>query len=92
MANEQNQRNDPENLEQKESSQSAFNAGGNDSDYDGGQPKDTSPGSEGRVDADSTEAEEKENKKSFNSGGNDSDYDGGQPQDAQPGSEGRVGK
>lgn len=35
-----------------------FNAGGNDSDYDGGQPKDTLSDSDGRIDSNSTNSKE----------------------------------
>lgn len=79
-----------------------FNTGGNDSDYDGGQPTDSSSESAGSIKSNSEnksgESEEKEKDKdkdkdkgnSFNRGGNDSDYDGGHPADTQQGSKGRV--
>lgn len=68
-----------------------FNAGGNSSDYDGGQPQDSLPESEGRVDAGKEGKKKTEKDAAFNAGGNDSDYDGGHPKDAEPGSEGRIG-
>ncbi|WP_223640439.1 hypothetical protein [Planococcus sp. 4-30] len=62
-----------------------FNAGGNDSDYDGGHPED----------ALSKQQKEKQQKQqtgdSYNAGGNDSDYDGGHPEDVKPDSKGRIG-
>lgn len=72
---------DPNSVEEKKS----FNAGGNDSDYDGGHPED----------ALSKKQKEKQQKQqtsdSYNAGGNDSDYDGGHPEDVKPGSKGRIG-
>lgn len=72
---------DPNSIEEKKS----FNAGGNDSDYDGGHPED----------ALSKGQKEKQQKQqtgdSYNAGGNDSDYDGGHPEDVKPDSEGRIG-
>lgn len=83
---------DPENNGEKD-----FNAGGNDSDYDGGQPKDVYPESEGRIDSGEENvnkrkenAPQSEEKPSFNAGGNDSDYDGGHPKDVNSESEGRI--
>ena len=79
-----------------EKAKTQFNTGGNDSDYDGGHPKDVSAESEGRIRSEKEQARHKEDQEenaqsnSFNSGGNNSDYDGGHPKDAKPGSEGRV--
>ena len=85
MGKDRNQREGPENQTNSDTDEKKFNAGGNSSDYDGGQPQDSIPGSEGRVgEKQATE------KKAFNSGGNDSDYDGGHPKDAHKGSDGRI--
>lgn len=62
-----------------------FNAGGNDSDYDGGHPDDALNEEQKK------EQQEYRAGKSYNSGGNDSDYDGGHPEDTEPESEGRIG-
>lgn len=81
--NKKDQNQDPENVDQKATDPNEtlpkFNAGGNDSDYDGGHPKDGSPKSKERTDATEQQRQEDSNGKSFNSGGNDSDYDGGHP-------------
>lgn len=55
-----------------------FNAGGNDSDYDGGHP--------GGFNADDEEQSGSgdEGGGSFNAGGNDSDFDGGHPGEKFP--------
>ena len=72
---------DPNSVGEKKS----FNAGENDSDYDGGHPED----------ALSKEQKEKQQKRqtgdSYNAGGNDSDYDGGHPENIKSDSEGRIG-
>lgn len=90
---------DPERLEQNgengSSGTSGFNAGGNDSDYDGGHPKDSHPESEGRVDNGAEYARRQHGKdeidtSSFNEGGNDSDYDGGHPEDSTTNSKGKI--
>ncbi|MEZ0481795.1 hypothetical protein [Planococcus sp. SSTMD024] len=90
MGKEQNQREGPENQVNSDTDQKRFNAGGNSSDYDGGQPQDGFPGSEGRVDERQGMEDEKRQRKEFNAGGNDSDYDGGHPQDTKKDSEGRI--
>lgn len=82
--NKKDQNMDPENIEQTatDSNESLpkFNTGSNDSDYDGGHPKDGSSESKERTDSTEEQQEPKEsNSKSFNSGENDSDYDGGHP-------------
>lgn len=61
-----------------------FNAGGNDSDYDGGHPEDVLNEEQKK------EQQEYKTGKSYNSGGNDSDYDGGHPGDVETESKGRV--
>lgn len=90
MGKEQNQREGPENQTNSDTDEKKFNAGGNNSDYDGGQPQDGIQGSEGRVDEKQATEKKEQQKKEFNAGGNDSDYDGGHPKDANKGSEGRI--
>ncbi|MFP3324028.1 hypothetical protein R0K05_13130 [Planococcus sp. SIMBA_160] len=92
MGIDYNQREGPENYENPDTEDKKFNAGGNSSDYDGGQPRDSIPGSEGRVGETPESAEKVQEKKAFNAGGNDSDYDGGNPKDSQEDSEGRIDK
>ncbi|ALS76070.1 hypothetical protein AUC31_13075 [Planococcus rifietoensis] len=91
MGTDHNQREEPENHEIPDKEDKKFNAGGNSSDYDGGQPQDSIPGSEGRVGETKESAQKELQKKEFNAGGNDSDYDGGHPKDAKENSEGRIG-
>ncbi|MDE0583961.1 hypothetical protein ON064_13070 [Planococcus sp. A6] len=91
MGIDRNQREGPENHTNSDSGEKKFNAGGNSSDYDGGQPQDSIPGSEGRVGETKENAQKDRQKKAFNAGGNDSDYDGGHPKDAVENSEGRIG-
>lgn len=55
-----------------------FNAGGNESDYDGGHPGDASA----QKNQPTKSQQEHSTGNSYNSGGNDSDYDGGHPKDA----------
>lgn len=62
-----------------------FNAGGNDSDYDGGHPEDALNEEQKK------EQQEYKTGTSYNSGGNDSDYDGGHPGDVEPESKGHIG-
>ena len=98
--NKKDQNMDPENIEQTATdsnhSKKGFNTGGNDSDYDGGHPKDVYPESRGRIDSkeeqqsQGQENPEEKDAESFNSGGNDSDYDGGHPKDVFPESKGRI--
>ena len=98
--NKKDQNIDPENIEQTAAdpnqSPTEFNAGGNDSDYDGGHPKDVFPESRGRIESpeeqqnQDQENPDESNSESFNSGGNDSDYDGGHPKDVFPESKGRI--
>ncbi|ANU20384.1 hypothetical protein BBI15_09230 [Planococcus plakortidis] len=90
MGTDHNQREGPENHEIPDKEDKKFNAGGNSSDYDGGQPQDSIPGSEGRVDGKPSAEKKGQQKKKFNAGGNDSDYDGGHPKDANKPSEGRI--
>ena len=90
MGKEQNQREGPENQVNSDTDEKKFNAGGNSSDYDGGQPQDSIRGSVGRVDEKQSIEKKQQQKKEFNAGGNDSDYDGGHPKDANKGSEGRI--
>lgn len=63
-----------------------FNSGGNESDYDGGHPEESS------VQADENKQSQKNSpaSNSYNSGGNDSDYDGGHPEDAKSENEGHI--
>ncbi len=65
----------------------SFNAGENNSDYDGGHPEDTLAPENTNME----KQQEQSTNESFNAGGNDSDYDGGHPEDAKPGSEGHIG-
>ncbi|WP_033542404.1 hypothetical protein [Planococcus sp. CAU13] len=100
MTEKNSERNlDPERMEQNEENGTAgtndFNAGGNDSDYDGGHPKDSQPDSDGRIDNGEEYARRQHGKdeidtSSFNAGGNDSDYDGGHPADSSSNSEGKI--
>ncbi|MGM0896281.1 MAG: hypothetical protein ACQEV0_00195 [Bacillota bacterium] len=90
MGKDHNQREGPENQESIETEDKKFNAGGNSSDYDGGQPQDSLQGSEGRVDEKQSTEKKGREKKEFNAGGNDSDYDGGHPKDTKKDSEGRI--
>lgn len=82
---------DPERMEQSAESESAgkknMNAGGNDSDYDGGHPSDSDPESDARIKNGEEYARRQHGKdeidtSSFNEGSNDSDYDGGHPEDS----------
>ena len=88
--------NEKKNNVDSEKEETRFNAGGNDSDYDGGHPGDASTQSEGRIRSEEEQARDKKDQEknkqsnSFNSGGNDSDYDGGHPKDAGSDSEGRI--
>lgn len=90
MGRERNQREGPENQTNSDTDAKKFNAGSNSSDYDGGQPQDSIPDSEGQVD----EKQKSETKqlpgKEFNAGGNDSDYDGGHPKGIRKDSQGRI--
>ena len=90
MGKEHDQREGPENQVNSDMDENKFNAGGNSSDYDGGQPQDSLPDSEGRVDGKPSAEKKGQQKKKFNAGGNDSDYDGGHPKDANKPSEGRI--
>ncbi|MDN5709472.1 MAG: hypothetical protein L0G95_08535 [Planococcus sp. (in: firmicutes)] len=90
MGTDHNQREGPENHENPDKEDKQFNAGGNSSDYDGGQPQDSIPGSEGRVGETQGNEKKDQRKKAFNAGGNDSDYDGGHPKDTKKDSEGRI--
>lgn len=74
---------DPDSREAKK----RFNAGGNDSDYDGGHPGDAVA----KKHKPNEKLREHSTGNSYNSGGNDSDYDGGHPEDVKPESEGRIG-
>jgi len=73
-----------------------FNAGGNNSDYDGGHPSDVSPQSDSQINSTEERLNREEESRSedaansFNAGGNDSDYDGGHPDDVSPASEGSI--
>ena len=64
----------------------SFNAGGNNSDYDGGHPEDALA----QEHKNNEKQQEHSTDESFNAGGNDSDYDGGHPEDAKPESEGHI--
>lgn len=55
-----------------------FNAGKNDSDYDGGHPDDALT----KKHKPNEKQQEHSTSNSYNSGKNDSDYDGGHPEDA----------
>lgn len=94
MSDDKGKRNaDPETMELESGKKNRFNAGGNASDYDGGQPQDSRQGSEGRIRSETESApgpSSDRDKNDFNSGGNDSDYDGGQPDDVKNDSEGRI--
>lgn len=81
MDNNKDRNVDPEKLEQQEKKQQTgvqFNAGNNDSDYDGGHPGESFSQDEERS------SEENAEDGSFNAGQNDSDYDGGHPGDSSP--------
>ena len=92
MGIDHNQREGPENQTNPYTDEKKFNAGGNGSDYDGGQPQDSIPGSEGRVGEKQETKKKQSQKKEFNAGGKDSDYDGGHPKDTKKDSEGRIDK
>ena len=83
MANDENQRAGPENLQHTEAAKNKFNSGNNESDFDGGQPQDAFSTSENQVDSENQKKQKDKKEKSFNEGGNDSDYDGGHPGDAE---------
>ncbi|MCM3610138.1 hypothetical protein M4S82_02680 [Planococcus sp. MERTA32b] len=100
MTDKQNDRNlDPERMEQSGKSEATeetdFNTGGNDSDYDGGHPKDSKSDSDGRIKSGEEYARRQHGKdeigdEAFNAGGNASDYDGGHPEDSSSDSEGKI--
>lgn len=79
-----------------DASKKEFNAGGNDSDYDGGHPQDVSPQSDSQINSNEERLNREEEERSgdaataFNAGGNDSDYDGGHPDDVSPKSKGSI--
>ncbi|PSL34364.1 hypothetical protein B0H99_10991 [Planomicrobium soli] len=83
-------------LEEEKSNKKDFNAGGNDSDYDGGHPQDGSPHSDSQINSSEERLNREEEDRSedaansFNAGGNDSDYDGGHPNDVSPDSKGSI--
>lgn len=91
MTDNKSERNlDPERMDQHESGDSTsdkkFNAGDNDSDYDGGHAGDTQSESGDHTKNGESYARRQHGKdeigdKSFNEGDNDSDYDGGHPKD-----------
>lgn len=78
-----------ENEKEERSGSTRFNAGGNDSDYDGGHPADRSSENAGSISSNSerksreSEDKAKSKGKSFNRGGNESDFDGGHPEDSR---------
>ncbi|MGI2327960.1 hypothetical protein [Planococcus sp. YIM B11945] len=97
MENENTGRNtDPKKFDSKDASsdkgKTEFNAGGNDSDYDGGHPNDVSSQSDGRINSSEERLNQEEESRDpgFNAGGNDSDYDGGHPEDVFPESKGSI--
>lgn len=65
-------------------SKKQYNAGENDSDYDGGHPEDA------LTEEPKEKQQEHSANDSYNAGGNDSDYDGGHPKDVDPESEGHI--
>lgn len=81
--NQKDQNKDPENIEQRavnpDPTKTTFNAGSNDSDYDGGHPEGGPSKSGERNESSEQQERQDSNGKPFNSGGNDSDYDGGHP-------------
>ncbi|TWT16049.1 hypothetical protein [Planomicrobium sp. CPCC 101079] len=94
MGKEENRKTDQEELESM--NKKDFNAGGNDSDYDGGHPQDVSPQSGNQINSSEERLNREEASRSedaansFNAGGNDSDYDGGHPDDVSSDSKGSV--
>lgn len=94
MEKEENRKTDQEELESK--NEKDFNAGANDSDYDGGHPQDASPQSDSQINSSEERLNREEASRSedaansFNAGGNDSDYDGGHPDDVSPSSKGSI--
>ena len=86
---------DPERVEQNVDNESSggqdANAGGNDSDYDGGHPSDSeSHDKHGEEYARRQHGKDEIDTASFNQGGNDSDYDGGHPSDSTGSSIGKI--
>ncbi|MBT2569444.1 hypothetical protein [Planococcus sp. ISL-110] len=83
MDKEANKQQNSEDIEFAESDSrkkdALFNAGRNDSDYDGGHPEDVVAKDRKLKE----NQQEQSTSDSFNSGGNDSDYDGGHPGDAK---------
>lgn len=57
-AGEQSANNSPQQDNGEKTSSGTFNTGGNDSDYDGGHPKDALPDSDGRINSNSTNSKE----------------------------------
>ena len=99
MGNEEaNSSKDPKKIGKTDSGskeKTEFNAGGNDSDYDGGHPRDVSSDSSGRIHSgeegmNRKEGADEESGNAFNAGGNDSDYDGGHPKDVSADSPGHI--
>ncbi|MTD31013.1 hypothetical protein [Planomicrobium sp. YIM 101495] len=96
MSSEKSQRNEQlsDLTRQKENAEkNNFNAGGNASDYDGGQPADTKTGNPGSLHSDGdghSRDKGSSSEKEFNAGGGDSDYDGGHPKDVKKNSVGRI--
>lgn len=78
MDNDNKERNEEVEKKEKKQQKLRFNAGGNDSDYDGGHPGGFS------VEDEERSAAEDEGGGSFNAGGNDSDFDGGHPGEKFP--------
>lgn len=78
MDNENKDRNEELEMKKEKQQKPRFNAGGNDSDYDGGHPGGFTVQDDGQSDA------ADEGGGSFNEGGNDSDYDGGHPGEKFP--------
>lgn len=75
MADENKERDEEKYPKEEKRQKPRFNAGGNDSDYDGGHP--------GGYEEEQSDADA-EGSGSFNEGGNDSDYDGGHPGEKFP--------
>lgn len=89
MGKEENNQQNSEELESASVNSSKkdtqFNAGGNDSDYDGGHPGDASAKKHKPIE----KQQEHSTSNSYNSGENGSDYDGGHPEDANSKNKGK---